>query len=200
MFNKKNLETTSINLQNLVEIKGYQPNPIVGNHYVVGCDKLYVAQVDGTKLSNGVRVAIANAEVIGEQAEALGDHVILLDKSAVRAAKNPFTRKEILALILAENARINGTTAPFTMLNDSISGVPDRANSLVIAGEVTGFKKARAGLNRQTKLIDRSTRPIVNQLHKTYKKSVKAAKKAAAKTDSQVVDFPVGDQPIADPT
>lgn len=199
MFAKKNLEPTTINLRNVIEVKGYQPNPHEGKHFVVGCDKLYVAQVDGTKLSNGVRVAIASAEVTGDQVDVLGDYVILLDKSAVRAAKNPFTRKEILALILAENARISGRIASFTMLNDSITGVPHRANSLIVAGEVTGFKKARAGLNRQTKLIDKSTKPIVNQLHRTYRRSVKAEKKAAAKTDSSVVDFPVGDQPVADP-
>ena len=200
MFTKKNLEATTINLKNLVEIKGYQPNPHTGKHFVVACDKLYVAQVDGCKLSNGVRVAIAHAEVNGPETAVLGDHVILLDKSAAKAAKNPFFRKEILALILAENARINGEAASFTSMNEAITEVPERANHLIIAGEVVGFKKAQSGLNRQTRLIDRSTKPIVNELHKTYKKAAKVAKKSAAKTDSTVVDFPESDQPVANPT
>lgn len=184
MFNKNKeaAATLTINLANRISIKGYVPSYALGAMEVIGVDCLNVGYVNGARMTRAVRAGIATAQVNDpDVASLLGDTVILLDKKLISASKNPFIRKEVLALIAAENARVFGQGG-ITAIEDGVS-IPDRAWALEFAGRIYGYRVARNGLNRQAKILDKSMKPLIREVHKDFKKACKAAAKGMVEAE-----------------
>ena len=181
---KKPIELTKLDLNTCVQIRGYEPDPTKGRLYVFEAKKLYVAKVVGTPNHTGVRVGVAVATVphTHPMHEALGDYVILIDHSLAKKGRGLFPNKNILALLEAQNAQVFGPVYQATNNIDPGTGVyvedsDSRVDALANGGTPYGYSAARKGINMHNRLIDKSMKPIVRELHKTYKASQKTAGK-----------------------
>ena len=170
MFGKKNQTTNQVDLTKALTIKGYTPNPNENRAFVFESEgKLIAAKVLNTGGAENVELAAGIAELHpGSPAvAALGPKVILVNSSTARAAKNPFLRKSILALLEMVNGQIFGydfEAVPVGVgptAKTDVNAMPDRAWSMIQAGKTYGFSAAKAAQNRQNKCIDRSTKRIV---------------------------------------
>lgn len=171
MFGKKQEITNSVDLSRGVEIKGYTPDPSQHRAFVFEAKgRLVAARVLDTGGADSIQLAAGVAELNPQHpaAQVLGDHVVIVDSATARAAKNPFTRKGVLALIDMVNASIFGydfETEAVPIGADSatdINKVPDRAYALVHAGKHYGFRAAKSAQSRQNRRIDSSTKKVVS--------------------------------------
>lgn len=182
MFGKnKEIPTVSIDLRNIVSIKGYIPAPEQGRAHVFMVPKLRCEKVLGLSKDRAISVAIASAELTDPDAiNTFGQTVIVVDKATASLGKWPWSRTELLAMIAAENAAIFDQHQFSSVSNTEgfeIEMAPERATRLLDGGIPYGWNASKKGCDRANRVLDKSLKPIVKDLHNSYKKSVKAAAK-----------------------
>lgn len=182
MFGKnKIIPTVELDLRNIVSIKGYVPAPEQRRAYVFMVPKLRCEKVLGVTKDRAIEVAIASATLTDPEAISVyGENVIVVDKSTASLAKWPWSRTELLAMIAAENGAIFNDHPAMTVSNTDgfdIEFAPERATRLIDGGVPYGWNAARKGCDRANRVLDRSLKPIVKDLHRQYKAGVKAAAK-----------------------
>lgn len=180
MFGKnKIVPTVQIDLRNVVSIKGYVPNPEQGRAHVFMVPALKCEKILGLSKDRAISVAIATATLTDPEAvQAFGEEVIVIDKATARLAKWPWSRTELLAMIAAENGAIYGDHQFSSISNTAgfnVEMAPERATRLMDGGVPYGWNASRKGCDRANRVLDKSLKPIVKDLHKTYKKNMKAA-------------------------
>lgn len=179
-------KTTSINLRDILTVKGYTPNPVQKQAYVFIVNKLAVADIVGITGDHPIQVAIASAELpaTNPATSIYGQKIILVDKKTAKLANSFFHKKVLLAMLEYENSIIYGTDIQQVSRMGEIKIVdgPDRVSQILVVGEKYGFRVARAAANRQNKTIDKSCKPIVKQLKKAHKRG------GEAESDNAIVD------------